>query len=110
MKTQRSRFRMISLFLLCAFLAAAVYCAGQPGILPSLLPETTDSAEPSAAAEPSDTGDSSELPDPNPLPEGEAGSQPVPEESLNQPEPVPGEAEAPSPAPSDDPLYNTIGL
>ena len=110
MKTQLSRFRMISLFLLCAFLAAAVYCAGQPGILPSLLPETANPAELSEPSEPSDTGVSSELPDTNPLPEGEAGSQPVSEESLNQSEPVPGEAEVPSPAPSDEPLFNTTGL
>ena len=109
MKNQRSRFRLITMLLLCGFLALIGYCTVQTGVIPSPLPENTATEE---AAEPAETP----APEPpsglfGPLrpTDGEAGNQPASEESLNQSEPAPGE-EVPSPAPSDDPLFNTTGL
>ncbi len=109
MKNQRSRFRLIVLLLLCGFLAAAIYCAEQTGIIPSLLPENTETETAAESAEPPVTELPASLSGPFLPEDGEAGNQSVSEESLNQSEPVPGE-ETLSPAPSDDPLFNTTGL
>ena len=56
MKVQRSHFRLITLFLLCAFLGTVLLCAVQVGLITS------------------------------PLPVLEEGNQPAAEESLNEPE------------------------
>ena len=109
MKNQRSRFRLITLLLLCGFLAAVVYGAIQTGVVPALLPENTETAETAEPTEPPASEPPAGLFGPLHPADGEAGNQPVSEESLNQSVTAPG-GEAPAPAPSDDPLFNTTGL
>ncbi len=62
MKIQRSHFRLITLFLLCAFLGVVLLCARQAGLL--LFPASSGTEE---------------------------GIEPVSEESLIQPEADPAE-------------------
>ena len=86
MKTLRSRFRLISLALVSAFLLALLLCANAAGKLPAL-PEQL-----------------------SPSPSPEAGNTDFPEETsdLSESTPPPAETDMPSPAPAEE--YNTYGL
>ena len=55
MKLQRSRIRLILLFLVCTFLAVFFFGSQQAGLLPELpsLPEITETAVPEASGPPS---------------------------------------------------------
>ena len=55
MKLQRSRIRLILLFLVCTFLAVFFFGSRQAGLLPELpsLPEITETAVPEASDSPS---------------------------------------------------------
>ena len=89
MKNQRSRFRLITFFLLCAFLAAVIFCARHAGLVSFSIPEFTQTTIPD---DPSDN---------------EAGDSSAAEESLNQAEPVPTDDNV---SPSDNDLFDTTGL
>ncbi len=90
MKNQRSRFRLITFFLLCTFLAAVVFSARHAGLVSFSIPEFAQTTVPD---DPSDN---------------EAGDSSAAEESLNQAEPVPAEETAVPP--SDNDLFDTTGL
>lgn len=82
MKTQRSRFRMISLLLLCVFLATVFFCARQAGIF----------TMPAPAAE-------------------EAGDLPAEEELPDQPDIIPDEEiKLPEPSPTPESPFDTTNL
>ena len=82
MKTQRSRFRLISLFLLCVFLAAVFFCVRQISLL--TLPVSV---------------------------EDDAGELPAPGESLNEPDSGLSEnGSGPESSPVIDSPYDTTGL
>lgn len=82
MKTQRSRFRLISLFLLCVFLAAVFFCVRQIGLL--TLPVSV---------------------------EDDAGELPAAGESLNEPDSGLSEnGSGPESSPVIDSPYDTTGL
>lgn len=55
MKLQRSRIRLILLFLVCTFLAVFFFGSRQAGLLPELpsLPEITETAVPETSGPPS---------------------------------------------------------
>ena len=82
MKSQRSRFRLISLLLVCAFLITVLLCAWRADLI--------------------------SFPVPN---DRQAGNQPAPEESQNQPDIIPEEnSPEPEPSPMYEPPYDTTGL
>lgn len=82
MKIQRSRFRIITLLLLCGFLTAVFFCARQAELIPA---------------------------SPGFMPE--AGETPVPEESLNQPDEESQEyVPTPEPLPENPSPFDTTGL
>ncbi len=66
MKIQRSHFRLITLFLLCAFLATMLLCAVQIGLITPPVPKEEE-GNPPAAEESLNQSDSvleSEIPEP----------------------------------------------
>lgn len=89
MKNQRSRFHLITFFLLCAFLAAVVFCARHAGLVSFTVPEIVETAVHDEPAE------------------NQAGDSSSSEESLIHPEPVPTDDNV---SPSDNDLFDTTGL
>ena len=81
MKIQRSHFRLITLFLLCAFLATMLLCAVHTGLISP------------------------------PVPGDEEGNPPAAEESLNEPESIPDSENSETGDPTFPPEeYVTTGL
>ena len=68
MKTQRSRFHLISLLLLCAFLFTVLFCAGKIGLLVS--PADEEAGEQPAAEESLSQPESvPDIPEPDAVPD-----------------------------------------
>ncbi len=62
MKIQRSHFRLITIFLVCAFLATVLMCAARIGLITPPVPAGTGGNQP-AAEESSEAEGGSESPD-----------------------------------------------
>ena len=102
MKQMRSRFRLLTLLLVCAFLLTVVLCAGsvfrEAGVtLSSLLPGPSSlpgvlSPAPSVS------------PDASPETSPDAETTPSPSDAVSSPDPVPGTDNSPNPE------YNIFGL
>lgn len=81
MKIQRSHFRLMTLFLVCSFLAVMLLCAVHIGLIEAPLPEIGE------------------------------GNPPVAEESLNQPENLPESSDPqPAPEDDFQNPFDTNGL
>ena len=101
MKQLRSRLRLITLLLFCAFVLAVTLCAGAalrtgrfrlPSLSALSLPASSSPASPSVP------------------PEGNVTPAPGESEAPAQASPSPEENETPGDAVSPDPVYNTFGL
>ena len=97
MKLMRSRFRFLSLLLVCCFLAAVAFCAG------SALKSSGISLSSLTSVLPSHAPDES----PEPVPSSSPGS----DGQTASPSDVPdAENESPGVSPGPDPEYNIFGL
>jgi len=120
MKQMRSRFRLITLLLVCGFLLTLVVCAGSvlrtAGIsLPSLssLPFAGVSASPDPASSPvsADSPDPASSPDSpsSPAPPADSSFSPPPSDALPG-NTAPGGNDLPGAGNSPEPEYNVYGL